>query len=136
MPGRRKINGSGKTSRRWPDVFRKRSGIGKTYPEKGRKIVKNEKTVNGGIRRTKTGREAGSGDRETGRPENRKSESRVGTGKYETVETEKKEKDNSPAEDAKSGEAGRRGRRGDGEEEKRRECRSGADGVEKRVLKL
>lgn len=131
MPGRRKINGSGKTSRRRPDVFRKRSGIGKTYPEKGRKIVKNEKTVNGRIRRTKNGREAGPGGREAG-----KSGNRVGKGKFETVETEKKEKDNSPAEDAKSGEAGRRGRRGDGEEEKRRGCRSGADGVEKRVLKL
>ena len=94
-------------------------------------MPKNEKTVNGGIRRTKTGREVAPGGRKT-----EKSGNRVGKGKFETVETEKKEKDNFPAEDAKSGEAGRRGRRGDGEEEKRRGCRSGADGVEKRVLKL
>lgn len=134
MPGRRKINGSGKTSRRWPDVFRKRSGIGKTYPEKGRKIAKKRKN-----RKRENQADEKRPRSWTGRPGGRKTEkaeNRVGKRKFETVETEKKEKDNSPAEDVKSGEAGRRGRRGDGEEEKRRGCRSGADGVEKRVLKL
>ena len=122
MPGRRKINGSGKTSRCGPDVFRKRSGIGKTYPEKGRKIVKNGKTVNGGIRRTKTGREAGPEDREA---EKRKSgklgwEGKIRNGRNRKVETEKKEKDNSPCggrQERRSGPAGparRRGKRKNG----------------------
>lgn len=111
----------------------KKIGNRQNLPGKRPEDCQKRKTVNGGIRRTKNGREAGPGDRKIREPGWK---GKIRNGRNRKVETEKKEKNNFPAEDAKSGEAGRRGRRGDGEEEKRRGCRSGADGVEKRVLKL
>lgn len=85
--------------------------------------------------RSWTGRPGG---RKTGRPENRKIgkpgwDGKIRNGRNRKVETEKIiSRRRTPRAEKRPGGAGAE----TGKEEKRRECRSGADGVEKRVLKL